>query len=65
MDDYLSLGVMDALDAVGVIVPGQKVHAVGYCLGGTLMSIAAAYMGRDGDSRLATLTLFAAADRLY
>jgi polyhydroxyalkanoate synthase len=60
MDDYLNLGVMDALNAVNAIVPGQKVHAVGYCLGGTLMSIAAASMGRDSDSRLATLTLFAA-----
>ena len=60
MDDYLRLGVMDALDAVGAVVPGEKVHAVGYCLGGTLMSIAAAAMGRDGDERLATLSLFAA-----
>jgi polyhydroxyalkanoate synthase len=60
MDDYLRLGVMDALDAVGAIVPAQKIHAVGYCLGGTLTSIAAAAMGRDGDSRLATLSLFAA-----
>jgi polyhydroxyalkanoate synthase len=60
MDDYLSLGVMTALDVVGQVVPGQKIHAAGYCLGGTLMSMAAAAMGRDGDERLASMTLFAA-----
>lgn len=60
MEDYRSLGVMAALDRIGEIEPGRKVHAVGYCLGGTLLSIAAAAMARDHDERLQTLTLLAA-----
>lgn len=60
MDDYLRLGVMEAIDAVGVVVSEQKIHAVGYCLGGTLLTIAAAAMGMDSDERLASVSLFAA-----
>ena len=60
MDSYRRLGVMAALDAIGKIVPGQKVHAAGYCLGGTLLAIAAAQMARDADERLATISLLAA-----
>lgn len=59
-DDYRSLGVMAALDMIGRIIPNTLVHAAGYCLGGTLLSITAAAMARDGDPRLKTITLFAA-----
>jgi polyhydroxyalkanoate synthase len=60
MEDYHRLGVMDALDAITRIVPGQQVHALGYCLGGTLLSMSAASMGRRGDKILKSITLLAA-----
>ena len=60
MDDYENLGVRAALQAVRKIVPRQPVHAVGYCLGGTMLSIVTAALGRDGDASLKTATLLAA-----
>ena len=59
-DDYRKLGVEAALATIGDIVPGRQIHALGFCLGGTLLSIAAATMARDGDTKLKSVTLLAA-----
>lgn len=58
MEDYRKLGIMDALDAITSITKAPQVNAVGYCIGGTLLAIAAAAMARDGDQRLASISLF-------
>jgi polyhydroxyalkanoate synthase subunit PhaC len=68
MDDYLDLGVFDALRAIGRLHGAkQAVHAMGYCLGGTLLAIAAAAIARHGGCELSrqvpalrSLTLLAA-----
>lgn len=60
MADYRRQGAEAARQVVQAIVPGRKVHAVGYCIGGTLLAIEAARMARDGDDSLAGITMFAA-----
>jgi polyhydroxyalkanoate synthase len=59
-DDYRTLGVKASLATIGDIAPGREIHALGYCLGGTLLSITAAAMARDGDHRLKSIALLAA-----
>ncbi|WP_420993741.1 PHA/PHB synthase family protein [Cupriavidus sp. 30B13] len=64
LDDYLRLGPREALRVVQERCPGTRIHAAGYCLGGTLMAICAAALSRDGEGAgdgapLRSLTLFA------
>jgi polyhydroxyalkanoate synthase len=59
LDDYRKHGSMAAIDVVSGICDDAPIHAVGYCLGGTLMATTAAAMAANDDRRLASLTLFA------
>ncbi len=60
MDDYLRLGVLEALEVVQTVLPRHKIDAMGYCLGGTLLAIAAAHLARTGGTLLNSITLLAA-----
>ena len=55
--DYMKLGPITALDTVCEITDAKKVNMVGWCVGGTLLSLASAYLRKRGDERINTLTL--------
>ena len=50
MQDYLQMGVMEAMAAVKSRTGAPRIHGLGYCLGGTFLSIVAAALGR-GDAQ--------------
>jgi polyhydroxyalkanoate synthase subunit PhaC len=59
-EDYMREGPLAALDVIAKATGERQVNAVGYCVGGTLLSVALAYMASTGDDRIASATLFAA-----
>ena len=59
-DDYLQGGIFAALDAIEEATGEREVNAIGYCIGGTLLAIALAWMGARGETRIRAATFFAA-----
>lgn len=66
LSDYVNHGVLDALVAVQKNSTSSQVHAMGYCLGGTFLAIAASWLakvqgnGNKDYPNLASVTLLAA-----
>ena len=58
-ESYLLEGVIDATDQVMKQCDVETVNAVGYCIGGTLLSCALAYLAAKGDQRINSATFFA------
>lgn len=59
-EDYMIEGVYDATQQVMTQCGVDKVNTVGYCIGGTLLSVALAHMAARGDKRINSATFFAA-----
>jgi polyhydroxyalkanoate synthase len=57
--DYMFQGPLAALDVIEQATGESKVHAVGYCVGGTLLAATLAHMAADRDRRIVSATFFA------
>jgi len=56
-DDYLNLGPLKAIDVVRDIADVDQIHALGFCVGGTILSCAAGVLAARREDKLATMTL--------
>ena len=56
-DDYLEKGPLKAVDVVLDITGAERTNALGFCVGGTILSCAAAVMAARKERKLATITL--------
>jgi polyhydroxyalkanoate synthase len=54
---YIREGIFAALEAVEAATGERDVAAIGYCVGGTLLAIARAFMAEIGDDRISSATL--------
>lgn len=59
-DDYVEMGVIAALDEARAITGADKVNALGFCIGGTLLSCALAVLAKKRRKPVASLTLMTA-----
>ncbi|WP_206378253.1 PHA/PHB synthase family protein [Sneathiella limimaris] len=58
-ESYMSEGILAALDAIETTLGEKEVTAIGYCIGGTLMSATLAYLAAIDEDRIKACTFFA------
>jgi polyhydroxyalkanoate synthase len=56
-DDYIEKGVCKAIEVVQEISDQDKINALGFCVGGTLLATALAFMAAQGKNPVSSLTL--------
>ena len=59
-EDYMIEGPLAALEAIEKATGEKQANVIGYCLGGTLLSVTLAYMKAKGDARVASATFLTA-----
>ena len=59
-DDYMRKGPLEAIDVVAKVTGENKIHTIGYCVGGTLLAVTLAYMAAKRDQRVLSATMFTA-----
>jgi polyhydroxyalkanoate synthase subunit PhaC len=59
-EEYMRQGPFEALDVIGKVTGEDEVHAIGYCVGGTLLAVALAYLAAQGQNPILSATFFAA-----
>jgi polyhydroxyalkanoate synthase len=59
-DDYMTDGILAAVDAIEAATGMKEITALGYCIGGTLLSATLAWMQAQGDTRIKAATFLTA-----
>jgi polyhydroxyalkanoate synthase len=59
-DDYIGEGVMKAIEVAKALSGQEKINALGFCVGGTLLSTALAVLYGRGENPVSSLTLLTA-----
>jgi polyhydroxyalkanoate synthase subunit PhaC len=55
-NDYLELGIAQAIDSALAITGVDRLNALGFCVGGTLLGCAAGVLAARGEQKIASLT---------